>query len=137
MCCSSQLSPQIPASNSSISILDCRCTSDNCPAPEYCHHCLNTNTGVCGKSPTHNYEYGEWKDRAGNPMAWASQATYIEGQYIDVTTFLDTHHNGHHEFRACVVQNEATDCLKQEDFGKIEEGADPHLLEYIADYNIG
>ena len=34
-------------------------------------------------------------------MPWVSVAEYKAGQIIDVTSYLDTHHNGHMEIRAC------------------------------------
>lgn len=54
-----------------------------CPPGEYCQHCLNTNTGVCGKSTVHDYEtFTGWLDKTGNPMPWRSQDayTYEEGE---------------------------------------------------------
>ena len=58
-------------------------------------HCLNSNTGVCGKSPSHNYETSAWLDRNGDPMPWIAQGTYQEGGTMKVDSYLDTHHNGH------------------------------------------
>jgi Lytic polysaccharide mono-oxygenase, cellulose-degrading len=34
-------------------------------------------------------------------MPWISVAEYSGGQIIDVKSYLDTHHNGHMEIRAC------------------------------------
>ena len=58
-------------------------------------HCLNGNTGVCGKSPSHNYETSAWLDRNGDPMPWIAQGIYHEGGTMKVDSYLDTHHNGH------------------------------------------
>jgi hypothetical protein len=69
------------------------------PSKEYCSHCLNTNNGVCGKSP--NFDYDDYKDSTGNPMPWISQETFTEGQVITVKSYLDTPHNGHMELKAC------------------------------------
>lgn len=44
------------------------------PPREYCSHCLNGNRGVCGFSPS--FDYDEWRDTTGNPMPWISQDSY-------------------------------------------------------------
>jgi len=80
--------------------------SAGCPPGEYCQHCLNTNAGVCGKSPSNNYETRtDWLDKNGDPMPWRSQGTYVEGGLVTVDSYLDTHHNGHMELRACVMDD--------------------------------
>ena len=43
------------------------------PPKEYCQQCLNTNSGVCGASPTTDYDL--WLDMTSNQMPWKSQAT--------------------------------------------------------------
>lgn len=76
------------------------------PSKEYCSHCLNTNNGVCGKSP--NFDYDNYKDSEGNSMPWISQENVMEGQVITVKSYLDTHHNGHMELKACPNGNAST-----------------------------
>eukprot|EP00581_Thalassiosira_minuscula_P028458 CAMPEP_0183754816 /NCGR_PEP_ID=MMETSP0739-20130205/3731_1 /TAXON_ID=385413 /ORGANISM="Thalassiosira miniscula, Strain CCMP1093" /LENGTH=1540 /DNA_ID=CAMNT_0025991459 /DNA_START=38 /DNA_END=4660 /DNA_ORIENTATION=+ len=94
------------------------CTGQvGCPPGEYCHHCLNTNEGVCGKSTTINYETTSYFDKAGNPMPWLSQGTYEEGGLIQVDSYLDTHHNGHMEIRACVTDDaDPSKCTTPQEF---------------------
>ncbi|KAL7550366.1 hypothetical protein ACHAWF_013610 [Thalassiosira exigua] len=113
------------------------CTSpDGCPPQEYCHHCLNNNDGVCGKSPGGaNYETSLWKDREGNPMPWRAQGPggtlavggeYVEGGTMVVDSILSTHHNGHMELRACVMDSSnATKCSTFDDF----EGNELHFVQ--------
>lgn len=69
------------------------------PPKEYCSHCLNENSGVCGKTRLRNYD--DYFDTNGNPMPWISDKVYQEGDIITVTSHLSTHHNGHMEVRAC------------------------------------
>ena len=100
-----------------------------CPPGEYCQHCLNTNTGVCGVSPGGmNYETNTgWLDKTGNPMPWISQGTYDEGGLITVDSYLDTHHNGHMEIRACIMDDaNPTKCSTPSEF----EGNE---LEFVQD----
>jgi len=76
------------------------------PDKEYCSHCLNSNNKVCGKST--NFDYDDYKDSSGNPMPWISQENYVEGQVVTVKSYLDTHHNGHMELRACSLGSLST-----------------------------
>lgn len=117
---------------------DCPTRPIGCPEPEYCQHCLNVNTGVCGKSPTREYENADWRDQNGSPMPWISQvggnaadqsADYVEGGNITIDSYLDTHHNGHMEIRACVIDdNSSTKCTLPSDF----EGNE---LEFLEDHS--
>lgn len=45
----------------------------NKPPREYCYQCANRNSGVCGNTPSYNYD--DWLDSTGHPMPWQSQAT--------------------------------------------------------------
>lgn len=100
--------------------------SAGCPPAEYCEHCLNGNTGVCGKSPSHNYETSAWLDRNGDPMPWIAQGTYHEGGTMKVDSYLDTHHNGHMEIRACVIDAaDPASCTTPEEF----EGNELHFVQ--------
>lgn len=83
------------------------CSGSSCPPAEYCHHCLNLNEGVCGKFGSRTYESDAWLDKNGAAMPWIAQETYIEGDEIRIKSYLDTHHNGHMEIRAC---NKGKDC---------------------------
>jgi len=76
------------------------------PDKEFCSHCLNSNNKVCGKST--NFDYDDYKDSSGNPMPWISQENYVEGQVVTVKSYLDTHHNGHMELRACSLGSLST-----------------------------
>eukprot|EP00521_Asterionellopsis_glacialis_P003008 CAMPEP_0195261998 /NCGR_PEP_ID=MMETSP0706-20130129/9495_1 /TAXON_ID=33640 /ORGANISM="Asterionellopsis glacialis, Strain CCMP134" /LENGTH=1208 /DNA_ID=CAMNT_0040315999 /DNA_START=57 /DNA_END=3683 /DNA_ORIENTATION=+ len=71
------------------------------PKKEFCPHCLNTNEGVCGISPSANGSYDDYLDSNGAPMPWISQGTYSAGGSIIIKSYLDTHHNGHMEIFAC------------------------------------
>ncbi|KAL7549595.1 hypothetical protein ACHAWF_012862 [Thalassiosira exigua] len=107
-----------------------------CPPAEYCHHCLNGNAGVCGKSSGGaNYETSNWLDKSGNPMPWRSQGPdfsdaaggeYVEGGTMVVESYLDTHHNGHMEIRACVMSDaDPGKCSTPEEF----EGNELHFVQ--------
>jgi hypothetical protein len=69
------------------------------PAAEYCFHCLNANTGVCGTAGANNYD--EWVDSTGRSMAWNPQDIYYGGDIINVRTTLTTNHGGHMVVKAC------------------------------------
>lgn len=73
---------------------------------ESCPHCLNTNAGVCGRSPS--YDYDQWEDMVGSPMPWRSQATYTAGQTIELLIELTAHHMGHFEMKACPLGRAST-----------------------------
>ena len=85
---------------------------DGKPLKEYCPHCLNINSGVCGISPS--YDYDVWNDSAGNPMPWKVQATYTAGDVITVKSVLTAHHMGHMELRGCPLGRESDwDCFEK------------------------
>jgi len=90
---------------------------------EYCHHCLNTKQSdeVCGNSGNRNYD--DFRDYAGNLMPWVSEATYTEGQVIEVKSYLSAHHWGHLEMKACPSESPSQSCF------------DEHRLEYVFDQN--
>lgn len=45
-------------------------------------------------------------------MPWTSQNVFKSGEIIDIKTYLDTHHNGHMEIRACPLGDSSTlDCM--------------------------
>jgi hypothetical protein len=69
------------------------------PKAEYCQHCLNQNTGVCGYAGGNNYD--NWLDSAGKPMPWTPQDVYRSGDIITIKTTLTAHHGGHMEIKAC------------------------------------
>jgi hypothetical protein len=76
------------------------------PRREYCQHCVNRNSGVCGYSPTHDYD--EWLDSENKSMPWNSQAIYSGGEIIRIRSYLTTHHGGHMVVRACPNGREST-----------------------------
>ena len=49
--------------------------------------------GSCGQSPYH--DYNDW------PLEFMPEETYEEGSNITVSSYMDTHHNGHIEVRYC------------------------------------
>jgi Lytic polysaccharide mono-oxygenase, cellulose-degrading len=82
------------------------------PPPEYCPHCLNGNRGVCGLSPS--YDYDLWLDSTGAAMPWVSQASYASGSVIRVMSHLTAHHGGHMELKACPNGRQSTQaCFDQ------------------------
>lgn len=60
---------------------------------------FNRSNGSCGK--TNTQDYNDWLDSTGTSMPFMPQATYIEGDLITVSSWMDTHHNGHIELRYC------------------------------------
>ncbi len=94
------------------------------PPKEYCWHCLNRNSGVCGKGEANDYD--KWLDSTGVPMPWKPQATYQRGQIITVETEITAHHWGHIELRACPKGRQSTQaCL------------DSYPLEFVQDVDYG
>jgi hypothetical protein len=94
------------------------------PPKEYCWHCLNRNSGVCGKGEANDYD--KWLDSTGVPMPWKPQATYQRGQVITVETEITAHHWGHIELRACPKGRQSTQaCL------------DSYPLEFVQDVDYG
>jgi len=69
------------------------------PPNEWCAQCLNRNTGVCGKATT--YDYDNWLDVQGTPMAWNAQATYVQGSIVTIEFRITAYHMGHVEIKAC------------------------------------
>jgi len=102
-----------------------KCSGSGCPRPEFCHHCLNGNDGVCGRTAGNSYETDVWVDRNGQPMPWVSQATYDAGQLIRVDSEMSTHHGGHMIITYCVIGE--TDCSSPNDF------PDVNRLEFVED----
>jgi len=108
-----------------------KCSGSGCPRPEYCHHCLNGNDGVCGKTGGGNsYETNAWVDRNGQLMPWVSEATYEAGQLIIVNSEMSTHHGGHMIITYCVI-GETTDCSSPDDF------PEANRLEFVQDLTEG
>lgn len=96
------------------------------PIPkEYCYHCLNTKTGVCGTSEQ-GVNYDDWLDSLGQPMPWNSQATYQAGDIITVGMEITAHHLGHMELKACPVGDDNGRAATQDCF-------DQHVLEFVED----
>ena len=64
-----------------------------------CDNAEYSTTGSCGASPSH--DYNDWLDSTGNPISFTPTETYTEGDIITVSSWMDTHHNGHVELRYC------------------------------------
>jgi len=67
---------------------------------------LNSNTGVCGKIGSTDYDI--WLDSSGAPMPWISQNTFTKGQVIDVNVAVTAHHYGHFDVKACAMGKDST-----------------------------
>jgi len=83
------------------------------PQRETCYHCLNNKAAddLCsfGNAAT---LYDNWNDINGDPMPWISQATYDEGDIIEVEAVLTANHAGHMEMWLCPDGNNSTqECL--------------------------
>jgi chitinase len=88
--------------------------ADDLPQKENCPSCLNTKPieGFCGNNDNRNYDSP--LDAIGRPLAWSSQATYVEGQIIEVTAHLPAHHDGHFVMRGCPEgTNPSESCFSQ------------------------
>ena len=60
------------------------------PQVETCPHCMNRNSNTCGKSGGNDYDYP--LNALGGPMPKNVQATYVQGQEIEITAVLTAHH---------------------------------------------
>ncbi len=101
-------------------------TQGGIPDKEYCTHCLNTKGpgSVCGTSEG-GINYDVWLDSKGEPMPWNSNGNfYRQGDVITIGSFLQAHHTGHMEVRACPNGRQST----QECFDLPE-----HRLEFVED----
>jgi len=73
------------------------------PDAGYCYHCLNTKKAgsVCGTSEQ-GIDYDAWLDSTNNPMPWNHNGNiYQEGAIITFESYLQSHHTGHLELKAC------------------------------------
>lgn len=102
------------------------------PVPEDCPHCLNFGGTLarCGIADgTRNYDTPFAADGAGGSsgerMPFTSQATFNEGDFIDIETIVTTYHRGHFVFKICPLKDQF-EVATQECF-------DEHPLEYIQD----
>jgi len=96
------------------------------PPKDYCYYCLNTKAAdeICGVGGAQSYD--NWLDAAGNPMPWNSQATYTEGDIIEIKSNLHTPHWGHQDVMVCADGDASTqECFEQ------------HPLEFIEDLSYG
>merc|ERR1719232_268697 len=73
----------------------------NTPEIETCPHCLNRNSNTCGKTGGTDYDYP--MNAVGGPMPVNIQATYNQGQEIELTAVLTAHYKGHFEYKACPI----------------------------------
>lgn len=74
---------------------------DDGPKKEDCPSCLNRKpaSGLCGMVNGRNYD--EPKDTLGRPMEFQPQATYTEGEVIEIETIFTANHGGHYYYYAC------------------------------------
>jgi len=100
--------------------------SEGVPPKDHCYYCLNTKAAdeVCGVGGAQSYD--AWLDSVGNPMAWNSQATYTEGDIIEIKSNLHTPHWGHQDVMVCADGSAST-----------QECFEAHPLEFIEDVTYG
>ena len=81
--------------------------SASTPLPEDCPTCLNLGGTLarCGLTADRNYDTPLNALRGSMPMN--QQATYTEGQIIEVEVTLSAHHRGHFIFKGCAVESTA------------------------------
>lgn len=80
-------------------------TSSSLPYPEDCPQCLNLG-GTMARCGYVNYRtYDEPKTIDGERMPFVSQATYSDGDTIDITTEITAYHKGHFEFKLCPLDS--------------------------------
>ena len=93
----------------------------NDPKVEDCPHCLNQG-GICGTTGGRNYNTP--LNTFGDPMPVNIQATFQQGQEIDLSSVITAHHMGHFEYKACPIQP-----------GEVPTQAcfDAHPLEFVQD----
>jgi len=77
------------------------------PFKEYTPQGLNVNMNVCGKEGG-NKDYDDWLDMQGQPMPWISQASYGNGDEIQVDIVVTAHHLGHFTLSACPMGRAST-----------------------------
>jgi hypothetical protein len=96
----------------------------NDPMKETCSHCLNRGgtAARCGKTSSSNYDYPV--NFLGGPMPKNIQATYNEGDFIDIEVALTAHHKGHFTYYGCAI-NEG-EAAEQSCFDK-------HPLTFVED----
>ena len=95
------------------------------PLPEDCPTCLNLG-GVlarCGLTADRNYDTPLNSMRGSMPPN--QQATYTEGQTIDVEVTLSAHHRGHFIFKGCAVSSTSQ--------APTQECFDEHPLTFVRD----
>lgn len=81
--------------------------------PEDCPHCLNRGGTLaqCGiltgidatTSQPWERNYDMPLNALGNPMPSNVQATFVEGDVVEVEVLVTTHHKGHFVFSACPI----------------------------------
>jgi len=100
--------------------------TEGVPVREHCYYCLNTKAAneVCGVGGAQSYD--DWVDADGNPIPWNSQATYTEGDIIEIKSNLHTPHWGHQDVMICPDGNDST-----------QECFEAHPLEFVEDVSYG
>jgi hypothetical protein len=88
------------------------------PLPESCPHCANRQAvingvvGTCGLTSS-GYNYDAPKNILGNILPKKIQATYVQGQQVDLQVILTAHHKGHFTYKACALKADETTATQQ------------------------
>ena len=98
------------------------------PKKDYCPHCLNRG-GSCGSEGEGQINYNAPKNTIGGDMPLNVQATYVQGQTIEIKSVLTAHHWGHYALRACPLANHG-DVPSESCF-------ESHKLEFVEDVLYG
>jgi len=95
------------------------------PAPESCPHCLNIGgtESMCGITGSTDYNFP--KNVEDQLLGPSIQATYEQGQEIDLEVVLSAHHKGHFSYKACPISP-----------GEVptQECFDMYPLEFVQDH---
>jgi len=88
------------------------------PAAESCPHCANRQAvingviGTCGLTSS-GYNYDAPKNVLGGTLPAKIQATYVQGQQVDLQVILTAHHKGHFTYKACALKTGETTATQQ------------------------
>jgi hypothetical protein len=106
------------------------------PYPEPCPHCLNRGGSLaqCGLVSGIDNEGESWIRNYDTPMNYNMepmssnvQATYVEGDIIDVEVLITTHHKGHFVFSACPISKDSMEVVPT------AECFEKHKLTFVLD----
>jgi len=88
------------------------------PSAESCPHCANRQAvingvvGTCGLTSS-GYSYDSPKNVLGGTLPPKIQATYVQGQQVDLQVILTKHHKGHFTYKACALKTGETNATQQ------------------------